>query len=120
MHLPIHVWLIGGAIVALVISIYALVAIVKHRMLMHHLGLFAEDIHAVGRDTLKKEPLRCTFCRKRSHVHLWQYGEKERQMEVLLCSVCASHVAKLLELPSLLKGNPSRSTQRRERVGYRS
>ena len=100
MHLPIQVWLIGGAIVVLLLAIYILVATIKQRLLTYHLTLLANDIRAVGLATLKKEPIRCTYCNNRSHVHIWQYGEKH-PVEVLLCYLCASRIAKLLEAPSL-------------------
>ena len=124
MHLSIQVWLIGGAIVVLTVATCILVAMVKHRMLMHHLSFLAEDIHAAGRDTLKKESIRCTFCKSKSHVHIWQYGlydkEHDRLIEVLLCSRCASRVAKFLELPAILKGNQSPYVQQRRQSVFRS
>ncbi len=102
MHLPVQLWLLFGPMaVFLVVAIYLLVVTIKQRLLAHHLTLLAEDIHAVGLATLKKEPLCCTMCKNASHVHIWQYGEKDAAIEVLLCYLCASRIAKLLEPPSL-------------------
>ncbi len=104
----LQIWLVLGGITFLAVLIYWLVATIKQRMIAYQLALLAEDIHAVGLATLIKEPIRCTVCKNASHVHVWQYGEKDAINEVLLCYLCASRIAKHFETSSQLKGGTPR------------
>ncbi len=115
MHFPMQMWFVLGTIALLVVVIYILVATIKQRILAHHLALLAEDIQTVGLATLTKESLRCTMCKNASHVHVWQYGDEDTFNEVLLCYLCASRIAKLLQPPSLPKGGHPHYDQHHQR-----
>ncbi len=102
-HIPFTAWLIIGGLALLVVLIYVIVTIIKQRLRANRLELLAKDIHAFGRSTLTKHLQRCEFCNNTTHVHVWEYGNEHITKDVLICYLCASRIAKLLEPPALPK-----------------
>jgi len=122
-HIPFIAWLWGGGLASLAVLIYALVTIIKHHLLANRLELLAKDILSFGRSTLTKHLQRCEFCHNTTHVHVWEYGNEHSTKEVLICYLCASRIAKLLDPPTLPKKGAiahDRQPRRGERLIDRS
>jgi len=99
----LQLWVWAGAIAFIVILTYALVTIVKQHLIANRLAILAEDILSVGRSTLTKHLQQCEFCKNTSHVAVWEYGNEHNVKDVLICYLCVSRIAKLLEPPALPK-----------------
>jgi len=102
-HIPFLAWLWAGGIAFIVLLTYTLVTIVKQHLIANRLAILAEDILSVGRSTLTKHLQQCEFCKNTSHVAVWEYGNEHTLKDVLICYLCASRIAKLLDPPTLPK-----------------
>lgn len=102
-HIPFTAWLIIGGLASLMVLIYVIVTIIKQRLRANRLELLAKDILSFGRSPLIKHLQRCEFCRNTSHVSIWVYGNEHITKDALICYLCASRIAKLLEPPALPK-----------------
>ena len=120
----LQLWVWFCAIAFLVLLTYAIVTLIKQHLIANRLAVLAEDILSFGRSTLTKHLQQCEFCKNTSHVSVWEYGNEHTVRDVLICYLCASRLAKLLEPPALPKnGVPSydqHHAQRNEQPAYRS